>query len=53
MTQIDAMCLIVLENITNVFSLNLCHIRKEDYTDRIGFRPFSFRPTYVNQDNHY
>ena len=40
-------------SVTNVFGLNLCQLRKEasGYHDSIGFSPFSFRSTYVSQDN--
>ena len=41
----------MVENVTNVFVLNLCQLRKAAYTDSIGLIPFSIRSTYDNQDN--
>ena len=33
----------VRENVTNVFGMNLCQLRKDAYPDQLCFRPFSFR----------
>ena len=39
------------EDVTNVFGLNLCQLRKDAYPDRFCFGPFSFRSGSTQQDN--
>ena len=39
------------ENVTNVFGLNLCQLRKDAYPDLFCFGPFSFHSSSTQQDN--
>ena len=39
------------ENVTNVFGLNLCQLRKDASPNRFYFGPFSFRSSHTQQDN--